>query len=244
MRLYAFKWMWLAMLAGGIASGCKDKAPAAPPRPQPVFGQGVIRGRVTFSGQAPKLEPIRNSPCCEGAPETLADETVVVNDKGELANVLVYVSNISASDGSQQPPVVLDQKFCRYVPHVLGVQVGQTLRVTSGDDAPHNTHYNPSKNPARNFVLMRAGEEKTVTFTQSEIIRTKCDVHGWMTAWIGVMDSPFFSVTKEDGTFQILRVPAGNYTLTAWHERFGQLEQQVEVKENGSVETKFEYKAE
>ena len=241
--MYALKWMWLAMLAGGIASACKEKAPAAPPRPQPVFGQGVIRGKVTFSGAAPKLEPIRNQPCCEGAPETLPDETVVVNDNGELPNVLVYISNIPPSDGSQQPPVVLDQKFCRYVPHVLGVQVGQALRVTTSDNAPHNTHYNPSKNPAGNFVLTTPGTDKTVTFTQPEMIRAKCDVHPWMTAWVCVTESPFFSVTKEGGTFEIPRVPTGNYTLTAWHERFGELEQQIEVKETGAVETKFEYKA-
>jgi hypothetical protein len=93
-------------------------------------------------------------------------------------------------------------------------------------------------------VLTTPGAEKTVTFSQPEIIRIKCDVHPWMTAWVGVMESPFFTVTKEDGAFAIPRVPAGNYTLTAWHERFGQLEQQIEVKETGAVETKFQYKAE
>jgi plastocyanin len=228
----------------GVVTGCKEKTSAAPIRPQPTFGSAVVRGKVTFTGTPPEVSPIRNQPCCEGAPETLPDETVVVNAKGELANVLVYLANVPASDGSQQPPVVLDQKFCRYVPHVLGVQVGQKLRITTSDNAPHNVHYNPMQSPAGNFVLTTPGAEKIVSFAQPEFIRTKCDVHPWMTAWVGVMTSPFFAVTKEDGTFEIPKVPAGQYTLTAWHERFGPLEQQISVTENGAVEAKFEYKAE
>jgi len=244
LRFWLGSLLCAALLTIGNAAGCKEKTSAAPVRPQPVFGSGMIRGKVTFSGAAPQASPIRNQPCCEGAPETLPDETVVVNSKGELANVLVYLANAPASDGSQQPPVVLDQKFCRYVPHVLGVQIGQTLRITTSDNAPHNVHYDPSQNPAGNFVLTTPGAEKIVTFAQAEFIRTKCDVHPWMSASVGVMESPFFAVTKEDGTFQIPKVPAGQYTLTAWHERFGELEQQVTVTQTEAVEAKFEYKSE
>jgi plastocyanin len=244
--LKIFGCLCAVVLMVSIVAGCGEPSSetATPPLPQPTFGQGVVRGKVTFSGAVPRLQPHRNEPCCEGAPATVPDETVVVNGKGELANVLVYLANISASDGSQQPPAVLDQKFCQYVPHVLGVQVGQKLRVTSSDPAPHNVHYNPSENHAANFVLTAPGQEKIVTFTKPEFFKTKCDVHPWMSAWIGVMNSPFFAVSKTDGTFEIPKVPAGQYTLAAWHERFGMLEQPVTVGETGSVEATFEYKAE
>ena len=230
----------------GVVAGCGESSAetSLPPLPQPVFGKGVIRGKVTFSGTVPKLEPHRNEPCCEGAPPTVPDETIVTSDKGELANVLVYLANAPSSDGSQQPQVVLDQKFCQYVPHVLGLQVGQKLKVTSSDPAPHNVHYNPQQNHSANFVLTAPGQEKIVTFTKPEFVKTKCDVHPWMSAYIGVVSSPFFAVTKPDGTYQIPKVPAGQYTLTAWHERFGTLEQPVTVAESGEVEGKFEYKAE
>jgi plastocyanin len=228
-----------------LLSGCGDRSEAkAPPRPQPMYGSGVIRGKVTFNGPVPEVTPHRNSPCCEGAPETVPDETVMVNDKKELANVLVYLANAPASDGSQQQPAVLDQKLCQYVPHVLAVQVGQKLRITSSDPAPHNVHYNPSRNASANLVLTSPGQEKVVTFEQPEIIATRCDVHPWMSAHLGVMDSPFFAVTKEDGSFVIEKVPSGQYTLRAWHERFANLEQPVTVGQSGEVEAKFEYKAE
>jgi len=91
LRFWLGSLLCAALLTIGNAAGCKEKTSAAPVRPQPVFGSGTIRGKVTFSGAAPQASPIRNQPCCEGAPETLPDETVVVNSKGELANVLVFV---------------------------------------------------------------------------------------------------------------------------------------------------------
>lgn len=227
-----------------VLAGCDEKSTTATPRPQPTFGQGVIRGKVTFNGPRPLTKPIKNEPCCEGAPATLPDETVVMNEKAELANVIVYLANIPASDGSTQPQVTLDQKFCQYVPHVLGVQVGQKLRVTSSDATLHNVHYNSTRNPAGNFGLTSPGSEKTISFSASEFIRVKCDVHPWMTAYIGVFDSPFFAVTKEDGSFEIPKVPAGQYTLTAWHERFGELSQPVTVNQTGEIKMNFQYKSE
>jgi plastocyanin len=109
----------------------------------------------------------------------------------------------------------------------------------------HNVHYNAQSNKPGNFGFTNAGDEKTVTFdTPGEFIRAKCDVHPWMTAYLGVFDNPFFATTGEgNGTFEIKKVPAGSYKLIAWHEQFGRLEQPVTVKENETVEVTFEYKA-
>lgn len=198
---------------------------------------------MKFIGTAPKRAQIANKPCHEGA-QALLDETVVVNENGMLANVLVYLADAPASDGSKREPALLDQKDCRYVPHVVGVQVGQTLRIKSSDPTLHNVHYIPSRNRPANFGLTQVGAEKAVTFDAAEFVRVKCDVHPWMTAYIGVFDSPFFGATDEtDGAFEIARVPAGTFRLVAWHEQYGNVEQSVTVKENEVVDVTFEYKA-
>jgi plastocyanin len=209
-----------------------------------VFGSGTIKGVVKFVGTPPLRRAIANQPCHDGAAKELKDETVVVNENGSLANVLVYLEGVPASDGSERAPAVLDQKDCRYVPHVVGVQVGQTLTIRSSDPTMHNVHYNASRNAPANFGMTVAGSEKPVTFNNGEFIRVKCDVHPWMTSHIGVFEHPFFSATGEgDGAFSIAKVPAGQYKLIAWHEQFGTLEQAVAVNENETIETNYEYKA-
>jgi plastocyanin len=234
--------LFAAIVVMGVAFGCEEKHVEAVARPQPVFGHGVIRGKVMFAGSAPVVRMIRNEPCCDGAPKELADESVVVNEKKELANVVVYLADIPASDGSARAPAVLDQKFCRYTPHVLAVQVGQPLRIVSSDPTIHNVHFSPAANPAGNYGMTAAGSEKTVTFSAPEFIDFRCDVHPWMRARVGVMENPFFGVTKEDGSFEIVKVPAGKYSLKAWHERFGDLDQAVTVAETGAVDVSFVYK--
>jgi plastocyanin len=203
----------------------------------------VIHGAVKFVGTAPKRAEIPNRPCHDGA-EPLLDETVVVNENGTLANVLVQLVDAPASDGSDRVPAVLDQKDCRYVPHVIGVQVGQTLKIRSSDPTMHNVHYNPGRNAPANFGLTVAGAEKSVKFDAAEVIRVKCDVHPWMTSYVAVCDSPFFAVAGEkDGAFEITKVPAGQYKLVAWHEQYGNVEQTVVVKEKEVVEVMVTYKA-
>ncbi len=235
-------WLCAAIVLVAIVAGCEDRRVESVARPQPAFGQGVIRGKVMFSGPAPAVRMVRNEPCCEGAPKELADESVVVNEKKELANVVIYLADIPASDGSARPAAVLDQKFCRYTPHVVAVQVGQPLRITSSDSTMHNVHFSPSINPAGNYGMTAAGSEKTVTFHDAEFVDFRCDVHPWMGARVGVIENPFFAVTKADGSFEIGKVPAGSYTLKAWHERFGKMERSVTVSERGADEVKFEYR--
>ncbi|MEA2709894.1 MAG: hypothetical protein QOF78_2495 [Phycisphaerales bacterium] len=240
------KRFWISIAAVVLlVAGCgREESELTTPRAQPTFGSGTIRGIVKFIGTPPKRAEIANKPCHDGA-TPLLDETVVVNEKtGTLANVFVYLSDASQSDGSAREPAVLDQKDCRYVPHVVGVQVGQTLRVRSSDPKTlHNVHYNPSANPPGNFGLTDAGAERTVKFEKQEFIRVKCDVHPWMTAYIGVFDSPFYATSDDDaGRFDIAKVPAGTYKLVAWHEQLGQVEQSVTVKDGEAVDVTVTYK--
>jgi plastocyanin len=239
---------WLIVGCATCLIGCDNEAssaggsPAAPPR---VFktGTGVVRGVVKFDGVPPKMAAIANQPCHAGAPE-LEEETVIVGDGGAMMNVFVYVEGAGTGDGSKREPAVLDQVHCRYVPHVVGVQIGQALAVRSSDDTLHNVHYKPQRNAAANFGLTKPGAAKAVTFTVPEFVRVKCDVHPWMTAYVGVFENPFFAATGVDGTFEIRNLPAGEYTLVAWHELYGRREQPLTVaEETKPVEATFRYKA-
>ena len=240
----------LSLVVGSVSLvGCDNDASsakgsdAAPQRVQLKTGTGIVRGVVKFDGVPPKMATIANRPCHAAAKE-IEEETVIVGDGGAMMNVFVFVEGAGTGDGGKREPAVLDQVHCRYVPHVVGVQVGQTLNVRSSDDTLHNVHYKPDRNAAGNFGMTRAGAERQVTFAAPEFIRVKCDVHPWMTAYVGVFDTPFFAATGVDGTFEIKGLPAGEYTLVAWHELYGRQQQPLTVAdETKPVEATFRYKA-
>lgn len=118
--------------------------------------------------------------------------------------------------------VVIDQKGCMYEPHVLGVMVGQPLKILNPDGTLHNVHAMPKVNKEFNLAMPKFRKETTKKFDKAEFMfPIKCDVHPWMGAWISVMPHPYFNVTKKDGTFKIDDLPAGEYTLEAWHEKLG-----------------------
>jgi plastocyanin len=207
------------------------------------MGSGVVRGVVKFDGVPPKTTRGTTNDPCSGT-EPPAQETVLVDAGGGLRNVLVSVGGAGRGDGSGWAPALLDQVECRYVPHVLGVQVGQKLRLRSSDARLHNVHYAPQANPSGNHAFTNAGDEREAVFTSPEVVRMKCDVHPWMTAYVGVFENPFFATTGEGGTFEIKGLPAGDYTLVAWHELYGRLEQPVKVAdETKPAEATFTYKA-
>jgi plastocyanin len=184
---------------------------------------------------------IPNQPCHEGAP-TLKEETVVVSDRGGLRNVLVSIEGIGPAAPFAGETPVLDQVHCRYVPHVLGVTVGQEMIIRSSDDTIHNVHVLADANPPMNFAQTSAGQEKRVTFNKPEILRSKCDVHPWMSAYIAVMENPFFAVSGDDGEFEIKNVPAGSYKVVAWHEQFGKIEQPLIVTDEKPADVSVTYR--
>ena len=111
---------------------------------------------------------------------------------------------------------------CRYIPHVLGIQVGQTLNIVNSDPTLHNIHAIPEVNQEFNMGQPIQGMQFERTFDNVEVmVPMRCDVHGWMNSYIGVLDHPYFAVTAEDGMFDISALPPGDYVLEAWHEALG-----------------------
>jgi plastocyanin len=239
-----------------LISACERSAPpdTTPRVPvETITGPGRISGVVYFDGPVRDRKVIRNQPCCPGAPPTLLDESIIVNTPAiennndlprtppTLRNVVVSLQNGPATDGKNLPPVMLDQVFCQYVPHVLGVVVGQTLAIRSSDETTHNVHIQSTVGRDRNFWMDRTGQSSTTTFSSPEVAKSVCDVHPWMSAFIFVHDNAFFSVTDDAGTFNISGIPPGRYTLVAWHEIFGRLEQSVEIKNDQPMVYTFTY---
>ena len=162
-------------------------------------------------------------------------ETFTVGSDGKsLANVFVYIKDGLGNYSFDVPtePATIDQKECRYHPHVFGMRVGQPLQIINSDPTLHNIHATPKANSEFNNGQPIQGMKTSHTFTQKEattIVPFKCDVHGWMNAYVGVLEHPYFAVSKPDGTFSIPNLPPGTYTLAAWHERLGEQTMSVTV---------------
>jgi hypothetical protein len=119
-----------------------------------------------------------------------------------------------------------------YDPHVFGMQANQPLKILNSDETLHNVHSLPEKSTQFNLAMPFKGMELTKKFSKPEVmVKIKCDVHPWMAAYVGVLDHPFFAVSAADGAFQMPKLPAGTYTIEAWHEKFGTQTQTVALGE-------------
>jgi plastocyanin len=239
----------LLSLVGAACGGGREEVPptsAVVSNPVDPATAGSVRGAIRFEGTPPAPEEIRmdSDPNCEKF-GTATTETVTVGPDGALQNVFVYVKDGLGNRTFPVPttPVVIDQKGCRYVPHVLGVQVGQTFEITSSDNTLHNVHAIPANNREFNKSHPLAGISHTHTFSTAEVmVPFKCDVHRWMNAYVGVLDHPFFAVTGSDGAFELNGLPPGTYTIEAWHEKLGTQTQSVTIGDRQTSDVAFTFK--
>ena len=207
-----------------------------------------IAGVITLKGAPPpekEITPLMENPDCAKMHTTPpTTHFYVVGAKGELADVVVSLKGVTGkSTGARQPPAVLDQKGCLYVPQILAIQTGQKLIVKNSDSCVHNIHATPAVpgNPETNQGQGPGAADLTYTYPQPEMfLRFKCDVHPWMFAWVSVFDGPYFCVSGPDGKFVIKNVPPGKYTVEAAHRKLGTRTQDVEVKD-GDVNVNFTF---
>jgi len=224
---------------GGQQSETPAGAPAATATGKPVDAAtaGSISGTVRLDGAAPKMKVINMAaePVCAKEHTTPAmTQDVVVGTGGALQNVVVYLKG-DFSQYSFDPattPVVIDQKGCQYNPHVIALRVGQPLNVTNSDQTTHNIHPVPANNREWNQSQPPGSAPLNESFAREEDtppIPVKCNVHPWMKSYIAVVGNPYFQVTGGDGSFSLKNVPPGTYTLTAWHESYGAMDQSITV---------------
>ena len=256
---------WVSVLGLTVAAsvvacgGGSKEAPSSTATPSPAGGSaaqkvdaataGGVKGSVTLDGVAPKNETIKMNadPVCVTANKTPQfQETYQVGSDGKtLGNVFVYVKDGLGNYVFDKPtePAKIDQQSCRYHPHVFGMRVGQPLEILNSDPTLHNIHALPKNNAEFNNGQPIQGMKMTHTFTAKEVmVPFKCDVHGWMNAYVGVLDHPYFAVTDKDGKFELKTLPPGTYTIEAWHEKLGTQEQKVTLGEKETKEVAFSFK--
>jgi plastocyanin len=209
---------------------------------------GDVTGRVTFEGTAPKATKLMMNAdpvCMRAHKEPVFGEDVVVNKNGTLKNVLIYVKEGLGSKKFDAPAtkVSFEQKGCQYTPHVLGIQVGQELEVINDDPTLHNVHSLSKENAQFNVAQPKQGMKLTKKFDKPETFKVKCEVHTWMGAYIGVFSHPFYAVSSDDGSFTLKKLPAGDYTIEAWHEKYGTQTIKVKVAASGEAKADFKYAA-
>jgi plastocyanin len=224
------------------------KSAAGAPAAVDEVNAGSITGKVSFAGEKPAMKNISMdaTPACARAHTTpQKSQEVVVNDNGTLRNVFVWVK-AGLPDKQWTAPtgaVKLDQHGCMYEPHVVGVMANQEIEIVNSDPTNHNIHPLPKENREWNESQPPKGDSKKKSFARQEVmIPVKCNVHPWMRAYIGVVNHPFFAVTGDDGTFTLKGVPPGEYTVEAWHEKYGAKEMKVTVAPKESKTADFDFK--
>jgi len=233
-------------------AGCK---PDTPPKPKANTAAqtiihvdpataGSVAGTVSFTGNAPAPQPIDMSqdPACTLDSKTRLTSESYVLYHGHLANVFVYIKEGLGHKSFAVPaqPLVIDQKGCRYVPHVAGAMVGQKVLFKNSDLAIHNVHTASHHNPAWNESQQPGAPELVKSFDDPEmLIPVRCNQHPWMKMYLNVVSNPFFAVTGSDGSFEIRGLPPGEYTLAAIHEKLG--EKDIKIKVGPKQQQKAEF---
>jgi len=188
---------------------------------------GSIEGQVVFEGKKPAPKPdisITNDEQTKGCHEhgemALKDNTLLIGDKGGVANV---VMTIKAADFERKVPteaIVVDQKGCRFDPHIVVVPQGAKVKFANSDGTTHNVHTFPKKNKPENKNVA-GGSSMEQVLDKSETILVKCDVHPWMKGYVVVTDATHYAVSDAQGNFKISGLPPGDYVVNYWHEELG-----------------------
>jgi plastocyanin len=233
----------------GASSGASSATTQGPITPIDLATAGSVEGTVHLVGKAPERIEIdmAQDPACAMSPYGKNLTEGIVSKDGKLANVYVYVKDGLANKVFAAPmePAVLDQKGCRYVPHVLAAMVGQPIEFRNSDPTMHNVHMQPTVGGNQQFDISQPPNGGTTrnAFAKPELmIPVRCNNHPWMEAFLNVAPNPFFSVSGEDGHFAIHGLPPGTYTLVAVQEQLGQQQATATVTTQGTATADFSFK--
>ena len=224
------------MVTAALAVAALFFSPTSPSKKSSVssdLADGVY-GQVTLSGPVPKLapRPVKADVAICGAADR-PSPALVLGKSREVANVFVWLEGASGGD-LPKGPFRIDQKNCTFAPYVQVVSKGAPVVVMNSDPVLHNVHATTVKGDGLfNKAIPIKGQSFKETFTTPGVVRIKCDVHPWMTAWLFVADSPFASVTDREGRYSFPGVAPGTYRLHAWHELLGEKVRSVAVPANG-----------
>jgi len=199
-----------------------------------VADGGAITGRVVWKGPSVSVPPMvinKNVDSCDKSGSGIRESVrLLVSKSGGTANAVVYLESIAKGKAMSKEALAIDQEGCRYNPHITIAPRKAKVTLKSSDDILHNIHMFGAANynipfPDKNSVLK--------TFRKAGLVRLQCDAgHGWMSAYVHVVNHPYYAVTDADGNFKLTDIPPGEYTLRMWHENWVVTN---EVKKDGEV---------
>lgn len=212
--------------------------------PQPSGGS--VSGKVTYEGTPakPKVIDMAKEPSCakqHATPPTT--ESVVTGPNNSLENVVIYISAGVPDDSAPSQPARFTQRGCQYVPHLLAFQVNQTLEIVNDDQTSHNIHPLPRINREWNKSQPAGSPPASEKYDKPEFILVKCNIHPWMRGYFAVLKNSHYAVTAGDGEFKLPNLPPGKYTVSAWHESYGEQSQEVSISGSETQTVNFAFKA-
>jgi len=198
---------------------------------------GSVKGKITYSAEVKLPKSFETGKYKKACGAEVPNEKLLVNAKS-LMNVVISIEGKTLK--GKPGEYTLDQKDCRYAPHVMAMMKDSELKITSSDPINHNLHSYSFDNDPVNVMFLPNQDPYVQEFEEPEIVKLECDLHAWMTAWVVVTDNSFFDISGKEGTFEIPNLPPGKYTINAWHEVLGSKSKKVKVAE-GVTEINFDF---
>ncbi|QPJ66212.1 MAG: hypothetical protein G3M78_12735 [Candidatus Nitrohelix vancouverensis] len=189
---------------------------------------GSLQGTAIYSGKLQTPKPFSTGKYKKACGEHVPNDSLILDGKG-LKNVVVTIEGDKLKGKSA--PVTINQKDCRYEPHVVVINKDSELKITSEDPINHNIHTYSFDNDPINIMLTPQQNEYIHELEEPEIIKVECDLHAWMSAWVVVAPNGFHAVTEDKGAYKIPNLPSGKYTITAWHETLGNISKKITVSD-------------
>jgi hypothetical protein len=228
------------LLAAVVVAICASMMTSARP------SGGTVSGKITYEGTPAKQKPIdmsKEPSCAKQYATPPTTETVVTGPNNALENVVVYISAGAPDEAAPSKAAVFTQKGCRYLPHVLAFQVNQELNVMNDDQTSHNIHPLAKINREWNKSQPPGSPPIVDKYDKAEMIPVKCNIHPWMHGTFAVLKNSHFAISAEDGSFTLPNLPPGKYTVTAFHESYGDQSQEVTISGSETKTVSFTFKA-
>jgi plastocyanin len=199
-----------------------------------------VTGRVYFEDDFPQPERRRINIDADTCGLRVESERFVVEpDSKGLANAVLMIEGVSEGKPFSLAHETIEQVKCRYTPHVMIMRSGEDLNIENKDPILHNVHAYRGKDSLFNLAQPKEGQVTSKTMQRDGLVKLKCDVHPWMSAYVVVVSNPYIAITGADGSFSISDVPPGEYTITLWHEALGTSSKQVQVEPGKSSDIDF-----